>query len=696
MPCHGPSKIATGSVAMRLGEISANPPEADHCSSAPAAPASSVTRTSRDEGLRMKRRISNRHRGMPDTTAHGNAGACVRVRVRSARCEGERRSVSRSSGCRHCAGVWLTAQPAFAQDSFRQTVVVTAAARPVELGSVARRMTIITREQIARLPVQSVADVLRLAASIDVRMRGVARRAERLRRARRELRADARARRWRAAERRAVRPSQRRHPGSARRRGAHRGPVRTGLVALRRRRVRRHRQRDHAPHRGAAVARRRGRELRHGRRPRAGRVRARRVSARRCRGSVDRSSGFMYDRDFKTTIVRSRTSLGDSTGVSFSHLWKEFGANNFYGGNAPSREWTNQTLVAADHRFRRDRPAGARRAVASYRTHGDRFLFNQLQPQLSDNRHRTHAVLAAISGARRVGGAGTLTVGVEGGGDWIRSTNLGDHSTARVSGFGEWRQDIGRTRAARRHHSRRSLQRVRHVVEPVSRASGGGRHRRFVCGRRRRARSACRRSPSATTRTRRTWRARRSVPRPRGRVRVARTCSSPADGSLQATMFGRADENVIDWLRPTTADRWRTYNIRDVDTRGVELGIRKTFASGPMVLAEYTALDVDAAAVDQLSKYVLDYAPHSFVAAAVIPLPGRIQRRAARSSTVAARAPRARSTTSCSMRASAVASGSTSNCSWTDATCSTRAIRKSPASRCRAPRCLSRWRSVVR
>src|SRR6185295_2502961 len=57
--------------------------------------------------------------------------------------------------------------------SFRQTVVVTGAARPVELGSVTRAMTILTREQIERLPVQSVADLLRLASSIDVRMRGV-------------------------------------------------------------------------------------------------------------------------------------------------------------------------------------------------------------------------------------------------------------------------------------------------------------------------------------------------------------------------------------------------------------------------------------------------------------------------------------------------------------------------------------------
>jgi iron complex outermembrane receptor protein len=90
---------------------------------------------------------------------------------------------------------------------------------------------------------------------------------------------------------------------------------------------------------------------------------------------------------------------------------------------------------------------------------------------------------------------------------------------------------------------------------------------------------------------------------------------------LRTTFFGRADEDVIDWLRPTAADRWQTYNIRDVDTLGLEVGVRKTFAGGPMILAEYTALDVDAAAVTQLSKYVLDYAPHSFVAAAAIPLP---------------------------------------------------------------------------
>ncbi len=49
----------------------------------------------------------------------------------------------------------------------------------------------------------------------------------------------------------------------------------------------------------------------------------------------------------------------------------------------------------------------------------------------------------SASGSRPVAGRGSLTLGLEGGGDWIRSTNLGDHETARISGYGEWRQQVG-------------------------------------------------------------------------------------------------------------------------------------------------------------------------------------------------------------------------------------------------------------
>ena len=94
---------------------------------------------------------------------------------------------------------------------------------------------------------------------------------------------------------------------------------------------------------------------------------------------------------------------------------------------------------------------------------------------------------------------------------------------------------------------------------------------------------------------------------------------------VTATVFGRMDHEVIDWLRLTTAERWRTYNIRDVDTVGAEFSARKTLPNGSFIQGGYTVLDVQAAAVTQLSKYVLDYAPHSLTLAASVALPAAMQ-----------------------------------------------------------------------
>ena len=70
------------------------------------------------------------------------------------------------------AGVASTAVAQTLQP-YRQMVVVTAATTPVEMGTVTRTLTVITREQIEALPAHSIADVLRLTASIDVRARGI-------------------------------------------------------------------------------------------------------------------------------------------------------------------------------------------------------------------------------------------------------------------------------------------------------------------------------------------------------------------------------------------------------------------------------------------------------------------------------------------------------------------------------------------
>jgi outer membrane cobalamin receptor len=514
---------------------------------------------------------------------------------------------------------------------YRQTVVVTAAATPVDLGSVTRTLTVITRAQIDALPIHSIADVLRLTSSVDVRARGE-----------RGVQTDFAIRGANFGQMLVLVDGVRLNDAQS---GHHNGDIPVPLDAVERIEV------LHGPGSSLFGADAFGGTVniitRRAIAPPSLLVQGgtfglasgrgqlgfeRGVVRQTLSASAERSSGFMYDRDFVTTIAHGRTLVGTRSGISLSFLKKEFGANNFYGGNAPSREWTNQALVAVDHRV--GETAGwIVGAAASYRTHGDRFLFNQERPLLSDNRHRTHAVLAALTGTRRVGDRASLTVGLEGGGDWIRSSNLGDHAVNRASGFGEWRHELG----------------VRTQLDASVRVDrysefGTSTNPSFGVGwwavlpdaaaptpspRSVRLRASVARAFRVPTFTERFYSDPANLARPEVGPETAWAGEAGVDVFLaggwlvDATVFGRADRDVIDWLRPTTADRWRTYNIRDVATRGVELGARRTFAGGAFVQAHFTGLDLDAEAVDQLSKYVLDYAPRSFAAAASVPLPGR-------------------------------------------------------------------------
>ena len=511
------------------------------------------------------------------------------------------------------------ASPATAQTlpPYRQMVVVTAATTPVEMGTVTRTLTVITREQIEALPVHSIADVLRLAASVDVRARGV-----------RGVQTDFAVRGANFGQMLVLVDGVRLNDAQS---GHHNGDIPVALDDVERIEIlhgpgsalfgadafggtvnvvtRRTVDRPSLQVQGGAFGLASGRGeagFEHG-------------ALRQTFGfASERSSGFIYDRDYATVIARGRTSFGDKAGVSFAFLRKEFGANNFYGGNAPSREWTNQTLIAADHQV--GATAGwTFTARGSYRTHGDHFIFNQENPALSDNRHRTHAILGGVAASKRVR-AGTVTIGVESGGDWIRSTNLGDHDLGRVSAFGEWRHEISRRVQV---DGAVRVDRYSEFGASWNPSAGIG----WWAADSVRLRASAARAFRVPTFTERYY----SDPANLARADVGPETAWAGEGGadvflrdgwmLQATFFGRADSDVIDWLRPTLADRWQTYNVRDVDTRGFEIGVQKTFARGAFVSAQFTEIDLDAAAVTQLSKYVLDYAPSSFTAAGLVPLP---------------------------------------------------------------------------
>jgi iron complex outermembrane receptor protein len=512
------------------------------------------------------------------------------------------------------------AAPAAAQGPFRQEVVVTAAATPVPFGSVTRTLTVITREQIAQLPVYSVADVLRLTGSVDVRMRGV-----------RGAQTDFAVRGANFGQMLVLVDGVRLNDAQS---GHHNGDIPVPLDAV---------ERIEVLHgvgsslfgadafggtinvitrkdiRGASGTLETGS---FGLVAGSGQVGVARGSVHQTlAASVDRSSGFMFERDYLMASVSSRTAIRERTALAVSVLARDFGANGFY-GNAPSHEWTNQTMVAADHRFGSWggwQVGGA----ASYRTHGDRFIFNVLGTAPA-NRHRTHATIASVRASRSMSGGTSVTAGVEGGADWIRSNNLGDHTTRRVSGFGEWRQALG---AATRLDASVRVDRYTEFGAAVSPSLGIGWWPSSVV----RVRASAGRAFRVPTFTERYYSDPANLARPEVHAETAWAGEGGADVFLAsgwtvgATVFGRLDHDVIDWLRATTADRWRTFNIRDVDTVGVELSAGRTLGNGTFLQVAYTGLDVQAAGVTQLSKYVLDYAPHALSAAAVVPLPGALR-----------------------------------------------------------------------
>jgi iron complex outermembrane receptor protein len=508
------------------------------------------------------------------------------------------------------------ATPVAAQQPVRETVVVTAAATAVPLANVTRAVTVITREQLAQLPVRTVADALRLVASVDVRARGP-----------RGIQTDFAIRGANFGQTLVLVDGVRINDAQS---GHHNGDIPVPLDAVERIEV------LHGPGSSLFGADAFGGTInvitRSDRTPATAAVEAGSFGFVGGRGQtsfesqgirhtvtgiVERSSGFMFARDFETAGISARTTVSDRTGLFAGYVWKDFGANGFY-GPSPSHEWTDQTLVAVNHRFT-DWSGWRLDGLASYRTHGDRFLWDVRRPGVSENRHRTQATVASLKASRGVGRGRSVAAGVEGGADWIRSNNLGDHSIARVSAFGEWRQAVG---AAANLDAGLRLDRYSEFGTAWSPSIGVG----WWMSSRTRLRASAGRAFRVPTFTERYYSDPANWARPEVGAETAWAGESGIDlfvtnaWMIAGTMFGRFDQDVIDWLRPSTAERWRTYNIRDVNTLGVEFSVRRTIVDGIFVQAQYTGLDVRAADVTQLSKYVLDFVPHTVTVTTAVPL----------------------------------------------------------------------------
>jgi outer membrane cobalamin receptor len=316
-----------------------------------------------------------------------------------------------------------------------------------------------------------------------------------------------------------------------------------------------------------------------------------------------RSDGFMYDRDFALGGVAVRGSPASGLIVDVRHQRRAFGANGFY-GPSPSKEWTDQTLAGVNWQTTRGAWTTTVRGMA--RNHGDHFRWDIARPGIAENRHRTNAVEGGVDLRRAVGRA-RLALGASTSLDRVRSSNLGNHDYGRVGAFAEvqalisnaW-TIVGGLRADHYSTFGMAVSPTASVVTTVRpglrlRASAGHAFR----------------IPTFTELY-------YSDPNTLGRTDLRAEEGWTIDGgadwergpwSATASVFGRWDQDVIDFVRPEPSVRFQATNVRDVRARGLEVSISRRWARA-LVRASYAALDIDAPDLMIESRYVLEYARH--------------------------------------------------------------------------------------
>lgn len=523
------------------------------------------------------------------------------------------------------ASLWLTcvasaASTAFAQQSVHETVVVTGTLQPVPFETLSRGVQVLTREQIDSLPVSSVVELLQYVTSLEVRSRGAF-----------GVQADFSIR-GAGFERVLVLVNGVRIRDTQT--GHHNSDIPVALDDIERVEVLYGAgsslygadafggainiiTRKTADVRRLAVA--------------SGSYGLVEGSARWgfARGATqqalaawgNRSSGFAFDRDFRTLGFTSQTSIGVENSFFVSYLNKAFGADGFYGAS-PSREWTDHALAIFERQAGRDSRWNPT-VVLSYRTHGDRFLWDFRRPGLYENRHRTHAVGGTMKIHRVLRPATQLSAGAHAGGDWIRSSNLGDHAVGHASAFAELQHVIGSRTVVYPGLRYDAYSTFGSAWSPSLAASTWVSPRLKV-------RSSVGRAFRIPTFTELYYRdpnhEASSLLTPETAWGVEAGADYVSDDGWRAsgTAFSRFERGVIDWVRETPLCKWQTTNMRRVRTAGIEMDLRHALGTRTWFDLRYALLDTHAEGLTLLSKYVLDYPRHTLGLSGALSLPRQV------------------------------------------------------------------------
>lgn len=322
-------------------------------------------------------------------------------------------------------------------------------------------------------------------------------------------------------------------------------------------------------------------------------------------GTRDFSSGFMYDRDYRTEEASSESRYNSSIGptsILLAGSDRAFGANQFY-GNYPSWERTKGWFASASQEL-----GPKTRAAFAYRRHTDNFILFRNAPAIYANNHADTSWQAVARRKETLGTASGLFYGLDFQGDAIDSNNLGRHARNRGAGYADLDLHI-RQRGLLAIGAREELLSggPQSVFSPELSGS-------IFLGRQWKLHAAGGYGFRLPTYTDLYY----SDPTTVGNANLKPESAWSGEGgadwyagskvTASLTIFYSRQHDAIDYVRTNPTQLWRAENLSGVAFTGVESSVDWQATSRQMFRFSYTALSGAQAALHGLqSEYIFNY-----------------------------------------------------------------------------------------
>ncbi len=328
--------------------------------------------------------------------------------------------------------------------------------------------------------------------------------------------------------------------------------------------------------------------------------------------SRDFSSGFMPDRDYRNLSLDSDTWWKSGLGSSMLVLAcadKPFGADQFY-GDYDSWEDTKTWFASLVQDL-----GSQTQAAFSFRRHSDWYVLLRDDPSVYQNHHVDETYQLSIRRSDPLASNTGLHYGLEGYGDTIESTNLGDHNRSRAAAYISLD-----ARALRRFSLSVGIREEmynwgRGELSPTL-AAGAWLSPRW------KLHASASRAFRIPTYTDLYYNDPSNLGSPNLRPETAWSYDAGADWRprdslhFSATAFERRESNDIDYVRASAADPWQATNIARLEFTGVEASAAIVPARGQELTVSFEAIHgTEQSLGGLLSEYAFNYPSQSGVVA---------------------------------------------------------------------------------